>query len=87
MPKINVTDEGGSITFANAKLIDFVNTGEAVVYYGFESTITAADGDDQGVPVQPGENKMLSGKEVASRVIHFITAEGEATTINYTKGA
>ncbi|MEQ1750500.1 MAG: hypothetical protein ABL974_13820 [Prosthecobacter sp.] len=87
MPKITVTDTAQNLTLPNAKIVEFVNTGESTVYYGFEKTITAADDANQGIPLEPGVNKFLSGKEICSRSIRFVCATGESTVIHYTKGA
>jgi len=87
MPKITVTDTAQNLTLPNAKIVELVNTGEATVYYGFEKNITAADNANQGIPLEPGVNKFLSGKEICSRAIRFVFAPGQSTVIHYTRGA
>ncbi len=87
MPKITVTDTAQNLTLPNAKIIELVNTGAATVYYGFEKTVTAADNANQGIPMEPGVNKFLSGKEICSRAIRLVCATGQSTVIHYTRGA
>lgn len=86
--KLTVTDAGTHLDLpGGTKLLDMQNTGVETLYYGFENTVTAADGATQGMPLLPGETKLIAGKEVLGRRILFITAATKTTTLNYTRGA
>jgi len=89
MPKFTVTDEikadGLPVKLA-CKGVMLQNTGESTVYWGWESTITATDDANQGIPLPPGEWRALSQNQFNLKApMYFICAATEETTINFSQ--
>lgn len=87
MSQITVTDELSAIPSTPlAQGIIFQNTGDNTAYWGWESTTAAAAGEFQGMPLPPGEWRSLSKRHYdTGSPLRFVCAEGEETTINYTR--
>lgn len=62
------------------------NTGANVVYFGWEATVSAAAGANQGVPLEPDEFLTFAGPELDLRsTLFLVCATGQSTTVNYTQ--
>lgn len=61
------------------------NTGENVVYYGWEADVSATGGT-QGIPLEPDEFIAFGGQDLdLGSELKLICAAGQTTTVNYSQ--